>query len=100
MRETMTPRERWLAVLARKKPDRTPMDYWGTEEATAKLLKHLGCSTLWEAIERLHIDRIVGVSPDYVGPPPKTNLTKKTVTTEERRLRGDWEQRPGYPRLL
>lgn len=69
MRETMTPRERWLAVLDGEKPDRTPMDYWGTEEATAKLLKHLGCSTLWEAIQRLHIDRIVGVSPAYDGPP-------------------------------
>jgi uroporphyrinogen decarboxylase len=30
-RETMTPRERWLAVLRREKPDRVPMDYWTTE---------------------------------------------------------------------
>ena len=44
-RETMTPRERWLAVLRRGKPDRVPMDYWATDEATDKLMKHLGVST-------------------------------------------------------
>jgi len=30
----MTPRERWLAVLERRPPDRVPMDYWATAEAT------------------------------------------------------------------
>ena len=44
-KETMTPRERWLAVLKRQKPDRVPTDYWSTKEATAKLKKHLGCRT-------------------------------------------------------
>jgi len=33
----MTPKERLLAVLNREKPDRLPMDYWGTEEATRKV---------------------------------------------------------------
>jgi uroporphyrinogen decarboxylase len=51
----MTPRERWLAVLQRKTPDRVPLDYWATPEATAKLLKHLGCD-YDEMIRRLHID--------------------------------------------
>jgi uroporphyrinogen decarboxylase len=69
MRESMTPRERWLAVLSGKVPDRTPMDYWGTEEATEKLLKHLGCNNYWELAEKLHIDRIVNVAPAYIGPP-------------------------------
>ena len=27
--DAMTPRERWLAVLRRQKPDRIPTDYWG-----------------------------------------------------------------------
>ena len=44
-KESMTPRERWLAVLNGQKPDRVPMDYWGTAEATAKVRKHLGCHT-------------------------------------------------------
>ena len=68
-KETMTPRERWLAVLTRQKPDRVPMDYWATDEFTAKLLQHLGCSSQREALERLHVDFVVSVGPRYVGPP-------------------------------
>jgi uroporphyrinogen decarboxylase len=66
----MTPRERWLAVLTRQKPDRVPMDYWATAEANEKLCRHLGC-TLEEAHRRLHIDQPLSVGPKYVGPPPK-----------------------------
>jgi uroporphyrinogen decarboxylase len=68
-RETMTPKERWLAVLNHERPDRLPMDYWATDEATQKLMKHLGCAEAWEMFERLHIDRPVRVTPRYVGPP-------------------------------
>ena len=64
----MTPKERWLAVLSGKKPDRLPMDYWGTEEMTRKLRQHLGCTTMWQLFDRLHIDRVFTVRPDYVGP--------------------------------
>jgi len=69
-KETMTPRERWLAVLNRQKPDRVPMDYWATEEATEKLLLHLGCD-YDEMLNRLHIDKPLIVGGRYVGPPPK-----------------------------
>ncbi len=68
-KETMTPRERWLAVLTRQKPDRVPMDYWSTPEATAKLLQHTGCSTQREMLEKLHVDFVLSVGPRYVGPP-------------------------------
>ncbi len=68
-KETMTPRERWLAVMNREKPDRVPMDYWATPEATEKLKRHLGCGDEQAVFERLHIDRMVGVGPEYVGPP-------------------------------
>ena len=67
-RETMTPRERWLAVLRRETPDRVPMDYWTTDEARAKLLKHLGLDNERALFERLHIDRPFTVTPRYVGP--------------------------------
>ena len=67
-RDAMTPRERWLAVLQRRKPDRVPMDYWATAEATAKLLKHLGCADERALCERLHIDLPVTVGPRYAGP--------------------------------
>ena len=67
-KESMTPKERWQAVLQRKSPDRIPMDYWGTEEATAKVKKYLGVSTDQEMDARLHIDRLLMVYPTYVGP--------------------------------
>ncbi len=67
-KETMTSKERWLAVLGREKPDRLPMDYWATEEATHKLMKHLGCSDQWEMMGQLHIDPLITVSPAYTGP--------------------------------
>lgn len=70
MKETMTARERWLAVLNRQKPDRVPMDYWATPEASEKLCKHMGCD-LNEAMKRLHVDVGFAVGGSYVGPPPK-----------------------------
>lgn len=71
--ETMTPRERWLAVLNRERPDRVPMDYRATPEATDMLLRHLGCGSLQEALDRLHVDRVLSVGPRYVGPPVVEN---------------------------
>ncbi len=68
-RETMTPRERGLAVLRRQKPDRVPLDYRATSELTAKLLRHLGCASVEEMYVRLHVDHVVSVAPLYVGPP-------------------------------
>jgi uroporphyrinogen decarboxylase len=73
--ETMTPRERWLAVLRREKPDRVPMDYWTTDEAHEKLLKHLGMDNDVEMFKRLHIDRPYNVQPLYVGPTVPANKT-------------------------
>ena len=67
--ETMTPRERWLAVLRRETPDRVPMDYWTTDEAQAKLMRYLGVEDVREMFRRLHIDRPFTVTPRYVGPP-------------------------------
>ena len=68
-KDKLTSKERYLAVLSRERPDRLPMDYWATEEVTQKVIKALGCSNVWEMFERLHIDRVVTVSPRYVGPP-------------------------------
>jgi len=69
-KETMTPRERWLAVLNRQTPDRVPMDIWITPEARENLLRHMDCD--WDAaLKRLHIDPPLTVAGRYVGPPPK-----------------------------
>jgi uroporphyrinogen decarboxylase len=64
----MTPRERWLAVFLRERPDRVPMDYWGTDEATAVLVRHLGCAGKREALEKLHVDLPAKAEPRYSGP--------------------------------
>jgi len=65
---SMTPRERWLAVMRRQKPDRTPTDYWGTPETGDRLVRHLEAASLREALERLHVDTLINVRPRYVGP--------------------------------
>jgi len=69
-RESMTPRERWEAVLRREKPDRVPMDYAATAEAGEKLMRHLGVATRDELLARLHIDVTYSVGGRYVGPRP------------------------------
>lgn len=73
---SMTPRERWEAVLTGHTPDRIPMDYWTTDEAQAKLMAHLGVNAERELFERLHIDRPISVGPRYVGPdiPPDQDV--------------------------
>ena len=68
-KESMTPRERWEAVLNHKKPDRVPMDYSATPEVTRAILKYTGCENTGEFFERMHIDHPVHVGPRYVGPP-------------------------------
>ncbi|NLO36949.1 MAG: uroporphyrinogen-III decarboxylase-like protein [Clostridiaceae bacterium] len=68
--EAMTSRERWLAVLSGRKPDRLPLDYWATAEADEKLRRHLGCASRTELEARLHLDRPLHLAPRYIGPPP------------------------------
>ncbi len=69
--ETMTPKERWEAVLTRQTPDRVPMDYWGTDEANAKLMDHMGIDDMDLIFEKLHIDVPFGVGGRFVGPEAK-----------------------------
>jgi uroporphyrinogen decarboxylase len=67
-KEAMTPRERWLAVLNRERPDRVPMDIWATDEAWNGLCVHLG-GDRDEVCRRLHIDMPVSLQAEYFGPP-------------------------------
>ena len=68
--ESMTSKERWLAVLQRETPDRVPMDYWGTEETMAILMQHLGCSD--RGMSSASCTSTIAVQPAYVGPPSPT----------------------------
>ncbi len=100
-KETMTPLQRWLAVLRREKPDRVPMDYWSTPEFSARLIRALGLSrksqanlvnmlntderdprhpnearrALRLALKQLKVDFLIHVGPRYAGPrlPPDTD---------------------------
>jgi uroporphyrinogen decarboxylase len=65
----MTSRERILTAARRGKPDRIPLDIWMTPEVNERLLAHFGVATERELWAKLHLDKIVGVSPRYVGPP-------------------------------
>ena len=38
----MTHRERVLAALAHRQPDRCPVDFWAVPEVVERLLKHFG----------------------------------------------------------
>ncbi|NQT60019.1 MAG: uroporphyrinogen-III decarboxylase-like protein [Bacteroidetes bacterium] len=66
--ETMTPKERWKAVLNRKQPDRIPVDWWGTVEVEKKVKAHLGLDDIWDVYKKLHIDKLIKIEPEYVGP--------------------------------
>ncbi|MGB2937761.1 MAG: uroporphyrinogen decarboxylase family protein [Phycisphaerae bacterium] len=61
----MTPRERWLALLAGEKPDRIPTDYWATAEVTERLMADLACGDRDALFERLHIDGVNGVGAPH-----------------------------------
>jgi uroporphyrinogen decarboxylase len=60
---SMTPRQRWQAVLAGEHADRVPCDYWGTAEVTARLLEELGCASERELWQRLGIDKCIHLAP-------------------------------------
>jgi uroporphyrinogen decarboxylase len=59
----MTPRERWLALFARQKPDRIPTDYWATDEVTNRLLRELECADVEALYTKLHIDGVAHINP-------------------------------------
>ena len=61
----MTPRDRWLALLAGKAPDRIVCDYGATAEVTARLCNELGCASERALWERLGIDKLVLLGPTH-----------------------------------
>jgi uroporphyrinogen decarboxylase len=71
-RETMTPKERWEAVLIGELPDRVPMDYWATPETSRMLVDHFQMEPR-DIAKKLHLDLPYGVGATYVGPPLPAN---------------------------
>ena len=64
-------KERWLTVLNREQPDHVPVDYWATGEANQKLMRHLSCENMDQVFKQLHIDCVISIEPQYIGPLPK-----------------------------
>ncbi|HOX39548.1 MAG TPA: uroporphyrinogen decarboxylase family protein [Candidatus Brocadiia bacterium] len=69
----MNSRERVLAALDHREPDRAPVDFWCTSEITKKLLKHFGCAGQGELLDVLGVDLVYIDGPRYVGPEPETH---------------------------
>jgi uroporphyrinogen decarboxylase len=67
----MTPRQRWLALLDHKTPDRIPADYQATEEVTARLCRDLDCGDQESLFRKLHIDARQFVEPVWNRPPDR-----------------------------
>ena len=63
----MTPRQRWLALLAGRTPDRIPTDYQATDEVTARLLRDLDCADEAALWRRLHVDKRRELQPRWTG---------------------------------
>lgn len=70
----MSSYERVMAALNHEKPDRPPLNYYGTPETTEKLLSHLQLGSMLELQEYFGADfRYVG--PKYVGPSEYCGIT-------------------------
>ncbi|SCI50136.1 methylcobalamin:coenzyme M methyltransferase [uncultured Flavonifractor sp.] len=52
----MTHRERVLAALAHRQPDRCPVDFWAVPEVVERLLKHFGAREEAELYDLLDVD--------------------------------------------
>jgi len=63
----MTSYERVVAALSHRTPDRPPLNYFGTQETTRKLLSHLHLETYEDLLCHFGADMRY-VSPRYVGP--------------------------------
>lgn len=70
----MSSHERVMACLCHRKPDRPPLNYYGTDATTARLLKHLGLENKAQLLSYFDADfRYVG--PQYVGPSRYCGIT-------------------------
>jgi uroporphyrinogen decarboxylase len=79
---TMTSKERVLTAVARRQPDRVPMDFSANPFVLKRLHDELGTATHRQLLDRLHSDivDIRGVvDPVYRGPIPKERMLDNGV---------------------
>lgn len=66
----MLPRERVIAALEHRTPDRVPRDFWAVDEIWDRLKQYFHTESKDEVLDYLNVD-IRRVRPDYIGPPIK-----------------------------
>ena len=64
----MNSRERVELALAHQEPDRVPIDYWASDEITARLLEKLRFSSEEELLGHFDVDFRYIAGPRYIGP--------------------------------
>jgi len=62
----MNSKQRVLAAIAHRSPDRVPVDYWAVPEVTEILLKKFGIEKENDLLNRLEVD-LRYVKPSYIG---------------------------------
>ncbi|MBI5394177.1 MAG: hypothetical protein HZA91_02650 [Verrucomicrobia bacterium] len=60
-------RERVLASVARREPDRIPIDYWAVESVTDRLIAHYGVADEEALLRRLNVDLRYVMGPNLAG---------------------------------
>lgn len=94
----MTPRERWLTAISHQKPDRVPMDFWGTDEVIADLMRHLSVDTPEAVYDALRIDKPFVIADRYTGPPlPANTDSYGIVTTRVTHATGSYDEAVVHP---
>ena len=60
-------RDRVLEAVARRQPDRIPIDYWAVDPVTERLIEHFGVADREQLLERLGVDLRYVLGPSYAG---------------------------------
>lgn len=61
--QEMTKKERIISAIMHQETDRLPMDFWGVDEITRKLMHHFNAKNMIELADAMDIDKIINVSP-------------------------------------
>ncbi|MCP4375353.1 MAG: hypothetical protein GY794_04150 [bacterium] len=74
----MTSKERILAAIAHKQPDRTPITFDAESEVYASLYEHLGLETKEALFDRLGVDTWMVLPGNFIYPADQNALSEKT----------------------
>jgi uroporphyrinogen decarboxylase len=83
-------KQRVIAALEHRQPDRLPVDYWATKEVTDRLVGELGVENSEALLEKLGVD-LRYLQPVYVGPEPQ-----RQADGAWRDIWGVWRRKVSY----